>query len=358
MILALAAIAVGLGPPVKAANVFLADERLAEIRSRIDQREEPTWSAYQALLAQADELLAHQPRVPEVWHVPFFYEDPDGHRSAKGGLMDDANTAYQLAVLYRLTDEPRYAEAAAAIAHAWAGLSELRKDEDSGLSFSYHFPAMLFAADLLRGSAAWTNEHEARFAAFVRDRAVGMNTMDRANNWGNWGLVLVLASAAYLDDDELFEQGVARWKQFIDTQIAEDGHLPHEVGRNHNRGERGIWYSHFTLMPQTIAAEIARVRGVDLYDYESPTGQTLRDAFHRLAPWAREPESFPYYTADPAEHPQRGTNYVGYFEILNKRWPHPDAEAMLRERRPVTASHSTPLLTLTHGQPLRQPSTR
>ena len=142
---------------------------------------------------------------------------------------------------------------------------------------------------------------------------------------------------------------VARWKQFIDTQIAEDGHLPHEVGRNHNRGERGIWYSHFTLMPQTIAAEIARVRGVDLYDYESPTGQTLRDAFHRLAPWAREPESFPYYTADPAEHPRRGTSYAGYFEILNERWPYPDAEVMLRERCPVTASRSTPLLTLTDG---------
>lgn len=334
--------------------MFISDDRIETVRERIEQQQEPTWSAYQALLAQAPALLAHQPQVPETWHVPGFYPDPEGHREGKGGLQDDANAAYQLALLYRLTDEPRYAEAAARLAHAWAGLETLSTEADSTLSFSYHFPALIFAADMLRGSDAWTDEHETRFARFVRDKAVGMNTMDRANNWGNWGLVLVLASAAFLDDDELFAQGVERWKQFIDEQIADDGHLPHEVGRNGGRGERGIWYSHFTLMPQTLAAEIARVRGVDLYDYTSPSGQTLADAFHRLAPWARDPSTFPYYTADAAEHPQRGVDYVSYFEILHARWPHPDAAAMLEARRPLTASHSAPVLTLTHGEPISE----
>lgn len=47
---------------------------------------------------------------------------------------------------------------------------------------------------------------------------------------------------------------------------------------------------------------------------------------------------------------QLGTAYVGYFEILNSRWPNEHAEAMLVERRPLSASHSSPALTFTHGE--------
>jgi hypothetical protein len=157
-----------------------------------------------------------------------------------------------------------------------------------------------------------------------------------------------MAGAAYLRDRALFDKGIARWKEFVEEQIADDGHLPHEVGRNGGVGEHGLWYSHFTLMPQTIAAEIARVNGVELYDYRSPKGHTLRAAFERLAPWTHNPQSFPYYKGQDPKG-QKGTNYVSYWEILNSHWPHPDASAMLAAMRPLTATHCTPQLTFTHG---------
>ncbi len=64
---------------------------------------------------------------------------------------------------------------------------------------------MIFAAGLLWGSEYWSEKLENGFGDFIRERVLPVNTMDRENNWG---LVLVLASAAYLDDNKLFEECV------------------------------------------------------------------------------------------------------------------------------------------------------
>lgn len=332
-------------------GVFLTDARIDELRRRVEGRVEPTYTAWRALAAEAAAHLDATPHAPEVWYVPGFYRDADGHRAAKLGLQTDANAAYVLALHHRIAGDPRSAAAAVRLIRAWATrVRRMRTEDDSKLSFSYHFPALVFAADLLRDSPAFPADDRAAFRAFVREKALPMNTMDVHNNWGNWGLVLVLASAAHLGDEALFERGVARWKHFVEEQIAPDGHLPHEVGRNNGLGERGLWYSHFTLMPQTLAAEIARVQGVSLYDYRSPGGRTLRLAFERLAPWTLRPDTFPYYRGEPGG--QLGTDYVGYFEILNALWPNAAATELLRRSRPLSATHSAPHLTFTHGEPL------
>jgi len=316
------------------------------IRERVAQGVEPTYSAWQQLEQYVREHEGHQARVPKRWYVPGFYVDAQGHRQAKEGLMQDANTAYAFALYSRLGGDPNYSRVAAEIIRAWSTRLESTSDrDDSTLSFSYHFPAMIFAADLLRGTHAWSDRDEHAFRAFLRDKALPLNTMSRANNWGNWGLVLSVSIAAYLQDDALLELCEERWKEFIHDQIAEDGHLPHEVRRS--GGQRGLWYSHFCLMPQTIAGEILRNQGVDLFNYVAPNGRSLRQAFVRLAAWCRRPETFPYWDG-PVEK-LLGMNYYSYFELLVDRWPDGSAQVLLEEARPMTASHSAPFLTLTHG---------
>ncbi len=328
-------------------RVFLSEARIETLREAISEQEEPVWSAFQDLLAVADENRERTATVPEHWYVPGFYRDAEGHRRAKNVLRDDANAAFALALGYRLTGETAYAQAAIRLIDAWAGdLQTLSRQDDSTLSFSYHFPALLFAADLLRDTGAWPEASQAVFADFLRERAVPMNTMARRNNWGNWGLVLAAAGAVYLQDEALFDECVERWKYFLEHQLDENGHLPHEVNRS--GGRRGIWYSHFCLMPQTIAAEILRVNGVDLFDHVSPSGRTLRQAFQVVAHWTAEPDEFPYWPGDPDQ--MLGVAYFSYFEILNARWPDEHATRLLENARPLTAAHSAPFLTLTHGR--------
>ena len=305
-------------------QVFLTEQRIQQVRQNIQNRSQP---AYDAFLQLQDYISQHSdivPDVPQTWYVPGFYDDAEGHRQAKNGLRDQANTAYALALMFRLTGEKKYAEKSVRFIRAWSTqLDSMSKKDDSTLSFSYHFPSMIFAADLLRGQEVWPQDSQTKFELFLMEKALPMNTMDRENNWGNWGLVLTSAIAAYLEDEQLFDQSVSRWKYFIGHQIAEDGHLPHEVNRS--GGMRGIWYSHFTLMPQTIAAEILSVNGVDLYNYESPSGHTLQTAFDRIAEWTRSPETFPYWDGETSE--LRGVNYFSYFEILNSLWPNRDRKS-------------------------------
>jgi len=76
---------------------------------------------------------------------------------------------------------------------------------------------------------------------------VMVHTLERDNNWGNWGMILAAFCAVCVEDMAMFRECVKRWKFFIGHLIATDGHLPHEVTRS--EGQRGIWYSHFSLMP-------------------------------------------------------------------------------------------------------------
>ena len=337
--------------PALIKTVFISEARLRTLKSRVEHKAEPTWSAWLILKKSAESALDREPHAPTEWFVPFFYEDPDGHTKAKEGLQDDANAAYSLALVYRMTDDERYAQVAARLINAWgAEVKNLKREEDSCLSFSYHFPALIIAASLLKDSESWPTGEQEAFRRFVREKALPLNTMSRKNNWGNWGLVLVLACAAYTDDPSLLERGATRWKEFTESQVAADGHLIHEVNRGGfgRKGDSGLWYSNFSLLPQTIAAEILRVNGVDIYEYESPSGRSLRQAFEWLAPWIREPERFPYFQGGDGKQPG-GAGYVSYFEILNAHWPHSDAMAVLERLRPLSARHSTPWLTFTHG---------
>jgi len=327
-------------------EVFVSETRLDTLKHRVEQRIEPTHSAWLDLKSRAEGLLDRQPHAPEHWYVPGYYRDATGHSRAKRGLQDDANAVYELALCWRMTGDERYARTAVRLIEGWVTTVQTtsRKD-DSTLSFSYHFPPMIFGADILASWQGFSADRQDAFRRFCRETALPLNTMNRNNNWGNWGLVLVLACARYLDDDALPDRGEERWKELLDRQIDNRGHLHHEVRRS--GGMRGIWYSHFSLFPQTIAAEILRLTGRDLYDWRSPDGHTLRQAFEPLAGWTRDPASFPYWDRDVDQ--LRGVSYFSYFEILHAHWPNNDAAVLLRNARPMTARHSAPVLTFTHG---------
>lgn len=338
-------------------GILLSEARLGTLQTRIDERVEPTYSAWLALKAECDANVGREPQPTTTWLVPPRYDDPTGHDEAIGSFGDDSRYAYKLALCYRMTGEEPYAAAAARIIDAWATTLEVFPDdsynEQSKLSFSTRFPPMIYAADLLEGSSAWTDAHRETFRNFVREAALPMTSIafTRGNNWGNRGLVLLLASAAYLDDRERFDEGVQRWKFFVHSQIGPEGEMWFEVRRNESTGDRGISYSHSALFAQTVAAEILRVNGQDLYDWASPNGNTLRRAFETIAAWTRRPEAFPFYEGDPSQmrgNPRR----VSYFEVLNARWPNEDAASVLLQERPLDEDVVAPNMTFTHGEPL------
>ncbi len=329
-----------------AKSVFITDARIAALKEQVAQKKEPTWSAWQKVLKMANEGLTLQVEVPEYWHVPGAYKDPQGCGRANRPLDISTKTSYYLALAYRITGDEKYAQAAVRLIMPWCtGIKSYSKKEDSTLSFSYHIPAMIAAADLLKRSPSFSSSDQELFRRFIREQALPMNCMARKNNWGNWGMLLVMTAAAYLDDEKLFSTGINRWKELLETQQDENGILVGEVVRS--EGKMGIWYTNFCLFPQTLCAEVARVNGVELFDYTSPTGRSLRKAYERAIPWQKDPASFPYYKGDPKD--LLGVTHIPHFELLVPRWLNPDAAALLQKVRPIYTHYGIPAETFTHG---------
>ncbi|GAA4732499.1 hypothetical protein GCM10023216_25830 [Isoptericola chiayiensis] len=342
--------------------VLVDDDRVDVVAARIAAGAEPQASAWDQLQDTLTADLAREPDAPEVFFVPWFYNDPDAHRAARDGLQHDANAAYRLALAYRITGDAAYGEHAAAFLDAWTDVPCFRTSEDSSLAFSYHFPAMIYAASLLRGQPVWPAEDEADFAAMIGTEAlrVGKSIDGGMNNWGSWALALESAIGGYLDDQTLLEEVAASAKAKLDHQIAADGHLVEEVGRNGGVGDYGIWYSHFSLAPTVFTAEVLDAHGLDLYGYENSQGATIEDATALLAGWVDDPTTFSYYDGDVTGlHNVRTIDYLAdqgvtahsmaWFEIAATRFDLPVVDGLLTEERPMTAIHSAPVLTLTHG---------
>ncbi len=345
-------------PSLGREGVFISNARLAALRGAIAARDPVVYPAALKLREAAEAALASEPSPPEdgIWRVPGFYQDKEGHRQAKESLKDDANCAYTMALMYRITGDARYGEGAKRNVLAWTRVRGLSPEADSPLAFSYHFPSMIFAAGLLRGTGVWDREAEERFRSYLerirseyrRTQSWRWPTWTRENNWGNWGMVLGMSAAVYLDDREWFDAMVERWKLLLDRGIDEKGEAHHEVRRNHNTGTHGIWYTHFTLHPQTLGAEIARLQGVDLYGYTSPSGRSLRQAYETLIPWVDNPRSFPYFRGRDLSGLHH-VHAISYFELLQTRWPDRRVERLLQSHRPLDTIHSSPHTTATHG---------
>lgn len=328
-------------------RIFVSEQRIQRLRELVDAQAEPVYEAWKSLKTLADAHPDPVPHAPVHWHVPWYYVDAEGHQTAKNVMRDQANLAYALALCARVTGEAHYARSAIRLLDGWVGgIQTMSMEEDSTLAFCCHFVPFIFTADLLRDEGAWPEASQSAFEDFLRNRALPMNTMVKENNWGNWGLSLVAACAAYLRDEPLRDRCITRWREFIGTQIAEDGHLPREVNRN--EGLHGIWYSHFSLLPQTIAAEILRGDDFDPYAYTSPNGRSLRQACLKLAAWVEKPETFHYWKEDPSR--LVAVDYFSYFEILNPHWREDILARLLRKKRPLSAQHGAPYLTFTHGE--------
>ncbi|MFK4834760.1 alginate lyase family protein [Microbacterium sp. ZW T2_14] len=343
--------------------VLNSTERIAEVARRVGRGVEPQASGFARLMADVSAGMARTPAPPEVFFVPFFYNNPTAHRAARDGLQNDANTAYELALAYRLTGEESYGSHAAEFIDAWMGTVDcVRTSEDSALAFSYHFPAFVFAAELLRGTPAWSEEGERAFAGFLAETAtpVAGSILHRMNNWGSWALELTAASAAYLDDAAAIEAAYTRSTELIEHQIDANGHMPEEVTRNNGVGDYGIWYTHFSLLPLLLTAETLEGHGFDVHSYVNANGTGLADAVDAASSWVAAPESFPYYTGDVAKLANvRTIDYLravgvtahsmSYFELAANHYPSTTLDALLAEEGAMTTIHSAPHLSLTHG---------
>jgi hypothetical protein len=108
------------------------------------------------------------------------------------------------------------------------------------------------------------------------------------NNHGSWFLAQIIPIARYCGRDDLARQLCEEDKARIAGQIKPDGSQPEEIRR-----VDGLGYSQFNLEAQFQVARQAAGLGIDLWNYTSPAGASLRRALEYLRPFNTEPETWP-----------------------------------------------------------------
>lgn len=252
---------------------------LSATKALADAGLEPSRTAVRKLLDDADDGLLFAPCAL-------------AHYTSEAGsdcLSESAQYAFVLALAYRLTYDPRYAEHAAAIIRTWSTTLvaiDPQPPNDTNqpwLDWSRLAPALTWAADLLEGAPGWTDVDRALFRTMLVGKvlAVGQKASARTNNWADAGLVLRLTIAIYADVPSERAAATTRWKALLDYGMAADGSLIEE----NRRGTNGLGYNAGAMSLKTVFAELLRRRGDgSLYEYRTPRGVGLKTGWDFLAP--------------------------------------------------------------------------
>jgi len=396
VILAALAVSACKGPATRAADAMATDDAKtdadagADVRADVDprppgvglmhtvaqldflraHRDQPPWqAAYQQLLQDAEAALVRAPDPRVDFNVPFYYADPQAAQAAKECLRQDALAAYALALGYQLADTSvkrhQYAAKAIELLHAWATVNTSISGADGDLVAMYTGVPLLYAADLLMNTDDWAPASRSAFTTWASTvfRQSADDIKDRSNNWGAWGTLGAMASAALVGDGSAVASEIARTKLRIENSIAANGELPEENLRTNS----GIWYTYFALTSMTATAQIARnVAGVDLFGYTAPNGRNFRMALDRHFVYAVHPEQWPYPLpagiegdlwqllypcADELEMPTV-TGWPGsLFEIMSDIYQVPAWKDWVVSSRPLKGYHAWIYVTLARQSP-------
>ena len=215
------------------------------------------------------------------------------------------------------------AEAADSVAHAWRAGQFLRAwflDPETRMNphlrFAQKIPgrfdgtptgiidgtSLIFLADAasrLAFNAEWTPAHLAgvkgwfaQYVDWLLTSEPGQKEGAARINHGSWYDAQVACLAVFADRPEVGRRQVeAMTRQRIAHQVEPDGRQPEELRRT-----LSLTYSTYNLLAHACTAQVAAGFGIDLWNWKSSDGRSLRGALQWLLPF--------YAREKPWPHPQ------------------------------------------------------
>lgn len=247
-------------------------------------------------------------------------------------FVDDSRQAFRMGLCYQLTGDTRYAGTAQRILDGWGGTLKAITNEQSKSTLNFNIQYMIIAASWVRGANNWNSS---TFDSFVRSTALPNSSSANANNHGAWGVFFEAAAAAYLGDTALLVRARNRWQEHVAGATNPDGILFREITRSNtsnwndgpDKGIKGVAYTHYFMLPASLAAKIFADQGQPVWD--TPSGKLFGKAFEKAAAFTQRPETFPYYASNNGQ--LMGVRNAAYFHMLVRYYPNKDAEAAIRQ---------------------------
>jgi hypothetical protein len=219
--------------------------------------------------------------------------------------LETMSTAVEtLALAYYFTGQEKYAEHASKLISVWflnpetkmnpnlrhaqfvPGITTLRS---SGIIEGNRLRRVVDADGLLRGSQAWTDADSKALKAwfgellkFYLESDMGVMESKQPNNHGTWYGVQTVTFALYTGNTDLAKQQLKQHGfDRIKSQIKPDGSQPYELERT-----RAFDYSRYNILGHIELATLGERVGVDLWNFKTDDGRSLRQAIDWLVPFA------------------------------------------------------------------------
>jgi hypothetical protein len=308
--------------------------RLASVAARAD-RDERVKTAIGELIARADAALQVPPasvmdksitppsgdKHDYMSQAPYWWPDPakpdgrpyirrDGERNPEINRLPDhdnlgrlSTTVATLGLAYRLRGDARYAAHAAKLTRVWfldpatrmtphlkfgQGIPGINDGRGIGIIETRGLPELLDGITMIAGSGAWSRADEDGLQQWMRAYLTWLTTstygQDEAKNGNNhetWYDVQAVSLALYTGQRDLARTLLDGSRRRINRQFEPDGRQPRELERT-----RSFDYSEFNLAAFFNLANLGERVGVDLWNYRSPDGRSLRRGLEFLVPYA------------------------------------------------------------------------
>lgn len=260
--------------------------------------------------------------------APYWWPDPskpggrpyirkDGERNPEINRLPDhdnlgrlVSAVSTLGLSYYFTHRAEYAAHAARLVRVWfldadtrmnphlnfgQGIPGINEGRGIGIIETRGLPEMLDGVLLIADSGAWKvadrNSLHAWMTAYLRwltQSQYGLDESKNGNNHETWYDVQVAGLALFTDQDDLARRTLEGARNRIARQIESDGRQPRELERT-----RSWDYSIFNLRAFFDLATLGERIGVDLWNYQTSDGRSLRKALDYLVPFAAGERKWP-----------------------------------------------------------------
>jgi len=261
--------------------------------------------------------------------APYWWPDPskpdgrpyirkDGTRNPEINALTDHESFDRvlaavptLGLAYRITGREEYATKAATLVRTWfldpatrmnphlrfgQGIPGINEGRGIGIIETRALPELLDGVTLIAASRSWTAADQSGLEAWMRaygswltESPHGKDESSNGNNHETWYDVQVASLALFTDQRELARRTLEGSQRRIARQIEPDGKQPREL-------ERTLPW-HYSIFNLTAFFELATLGdrvGVDVWNYRSPDGRSLRGALDFLVPFAEGQKRWPY----------------------------------------------------------------
>lgn len=355
-------------------NMYLNAAEIAAIKTKVQAGAEPWKTAYERLIADANQALNEKPYSVtkdggsndghdyEAISIYCGWKEVDGKEpDCRDGKINPnikrqdyeeaislGKAVHNLGLAYAFTQDSKYAQQAISLIRAWCIEPNTRMNpkftnSQSYIELSITIPGLFFGADLLYNYPDWSAQEKETFTEWVAAIANSALKWHRTNNFENWRVNFVAAAGAFLGDESLLNYAFGRYKELIPIQIDPKGRMIKELNRT-----TSLTYSLYALNAMIQTAEIARHQGVNLYDYTSDGKRGLKLALDYHATYAADtnPRDWSYQQIKPLNKQDN----VALYELAYSYWQEPSYLKVINSwQRPMIEKRILKQITLTHS---------